>query len=153
MNREVMAEKVRTLILPLVEELRYELYHVEYVKENDENYLRIYIDSPDGISLSDCEKVSRPVSDLLDEKDPISDSYYLEVSSPGVYRYLHTDKHLDRYIGSEVLVKLKTSVEGKKVIKGKLEHHTDSEIIILEENKQINVPKEKIKSVNLEGEL
>jgi ribosome maturation factor RimP len=150
---EQTMDYVRELVAPIVEELGYDFYHMEYVKENNENYLRIYIDRAEGISLEDCEKVSRPVSDMLDEKDPITDSYYLEVSSPGINRYLYTDLHLEKYKGNSVLLKLNSSFEGKKVFKGELVDYTADEITVKEDEKQFHIPRKKIKSVNLEGEL
>lgn len=153
MKLEVLIEKVKDIIAPIVDGLGYELYHIEYVRENGEYYLRIYIDNEAGITLDDCEKVSRPISDKLDEKDPISDSYYLEVSSPGLNRYLYTDKHLNKYIDSEVAVKLIKPVDGKKLIKGNLAGFNESEVAIKINDEEIGVPKDKIKSINLEGEL
>lgn len=153
MNREILIENTRKLVEPIIDELGYEFYHIEYVKEDNENFLRIYIDSPNGISLEDCEKVSRPVSDMLDVKDPIPDSYYLEVSSPGINRGLYTDKHLEKYQGQLISVKLTSNFEGKKIIKGTLLNHTEEEIIIKDDDKELHVPRKKIKSINLEGEL
>lgn len=153
MNLEVLIGKVTELIAPIVDELGYELYHIEYVKENGEFYLRIYIDKETGITLEDCEKVSRPVSDLLDAKDPISESYYLEVSSPGLNRTLYTDKHLSKNIGNEVAVKLGKSIDGKKLLKGSLLGFTEIEVKISIDNEEIVIPREKIKAINLEGEL
>lgn len=153
MVKESVIENVREMIRPIVEALNYELYYVEYVREDNENYLRIYIEKPEGITLDDCENVSRPVSEMLDAKDPIQESYYLEVSSPGVYRTLFTDEHLKRYKGHGVLIKLKAAVEGKKVLKGILEDYTDTDVIITTDNVQVNVPKAKVKTISLEGEL
>lgn len=153
MKREVMLENTRELVEPIIRELGYEFYHIEYVKEDNENFLRIYIDKPEGISLDDCEKVSRPISDMLDVEDPIPDSYYLEVSSPGINRYLYTDSHLEKYKGRLILVKLNSTFEGKKTLVGTLVNHTDEEIMMLSEDKELNVPRKKIKTINLEGEL
>jgi ribosome maturation factor RimP len=153
MKLDTMMEKLNELIAPVVRELNYELYHIEYVKEDGEYYLRIYIDSDKGITLEDCAKVSRPISDILDVKDPISDSYYLEVSSPGIYRGLYTDVHLDRYKGYSVEVKLSKSLDEKKVFQGILEGHNDSEISLNINNEEQIIPRDKIKSINLQGEL
>lgn len=90
------------------------------IKENNEFYLRIYIDKEEGISLTDCEALSRRVSDVLDVEDPIDKAYYLEVSSPGLNRRLFTDEHFKKFVGREVLVKLNGNIEGKKIIKGLL---------------------------------
>lgn len=153
MNREIMVESTRSLIEPIIQDLGYEFYHMEYVKEDNENFLRIYIDSPNGISLEDCEKVSRPISDMLDIKDPIPDSYYLEVSSPGINRGLYTDKHLEKYREHLIHIKLNSSFEGKKVVDGILADHTGEEIVVKDNDKELHIPRKKIKWINLEGEL
>lgn len=153
MKNDTIVAKLFELIRPSVEEKNYELYHLEFVKENGENYLRIYIDTPNGISLEDCEKVSRAVSDLLDDKDPIPDAYYLEVSSPGIERVLYTDKHLEKYIGNEVLFKLKKLFNGSKKYEGKLIAFTDDSISVETDGKEIAIPREYIDFVRLKGEF
>lgn len=153
MSNDAVVEKINELVAPIVRELGYELYFIEYVKENNEYYLRIYIDNDKGINLDDCEKVSRPISDILDLKDPISDSYYLEVSSPGINRGLYTDKHLTRYRGSIIRIKLDKPIDGKKIVDGVLIDFTETDIIISINNNEIRVPRIRIKAVNLEGEL
>ena len=144
--------KVNALVEQIAEELSYDIYHIEYVKESGEYYLRIYIEKDGGVSLNDCEALSRRVSDVLDEKDPITDAYFLEVSSPGLNRTLFTNEHYTRFIGNEVLVKLAKAVEGTKTIKGILKENNESSITV-EGAEEINIPKDKIKSVNLEGEI
>lgn len=155
MKKEALVENVSALAKPIVEGLNYELYHVEYVKENDEYYLRIYIDKPEGISLKDCETVSRQMSEMLDVEDPIKDSYYLEVSSPGINRGLYTEEHYKRSINKLVFVRFDKSINGKKNIKGILSEVNDDSLIIKEENteNEFNVPKDKVKTINLEGEI
>ena len=91
MKVDALLETIDQLVRPIAEELNYEIYHIEYVKENGEYYLRIYIDKDGGIALSDCEALSRRVSDVMDEKDPIKEAYFLEVSSPGLNRTLLGD--------------------------------------------------------------
>ncbi|GIM27804.1 ribosome maturation factor RimP [Clostridium polyendosporum] len=153
MKKELLVEKVAELVKPIVDSLSYELYYVEYVKENNEYFLRIYIDKPEGISLQDCEKVSRQVSDMLDVEDPIKDPYYLEVSSPGLNRPLFTEEHYNRFIGSEVLVRFTKSISGKKNVKGILAEATEETLIVENDDGKFTVPKDKIKAVNLEGEI
>lgn len=153
MNNEALIEKLINLITPIVNDKNLELYHIEYVKESGENFLRIYIDSPNGITLDDCEKVSRPVSDLLDIEEPIPDSYYLEVSSPGIERILYNDTHLSKYIGSEVNVKLLKLFEGKKVYEGSLISYNSEEVIISFDDKNLSIPKDKIKTISLKGDM
>lgn len=150
MNLESLVKDIESLIKPIIEEMNYELYHVEYVKENGEYYLRIYIDSPDGITLQDCEQVSRSISDLLDEADPIKDAYYLEVSSPGINRNLYTPKHYQDNISKKVKVKTISPVMSKKTHEGILKTFNDNEITLEINDEEIIIPIDKIKSVNLE---
>ena len=116
-------EKVEQLVKEPIETLGYSLYDVEYAKEGPNYYLRIYIDSPKGIDLNDCEKVSNQINEILDKEDYIKEQYFLEVSSPGIERILRKDEHLEQNIGKEVEVKLfKKYVNGSKNYKGILEN-------------------------------
>lgn len=99
-------EKVENLISKTIEDLGYELYDVVYEKEAQDYYLRIFIDTPNGISLNDCEKVNDAINDMLDEANYIKDQYFLEVSSPGIERVLRKEKHLQASIGKEVTCNL-----------------------------------------------
>ena len=149
-----MIEKIEALVKPIISELLYELYYVEYIKENGEFYLRIYIDKKDDrISLDDCVAVSRRVSEILDTEDPIEEAYYLEVSSPGLNRGLYNEEHFKRFIGREVLVKLTSSINGTKSVKGILKDVLKDAIIVVEEETEVEIPKDKIKFANLEGEI
>lgn len=152
MKVDALLETIHQLVGPIAEELNYEIYHIEYVKENGEYYLRIYIDKEGRVTLADCETLSRRVSDVMDEKDPISGAYFLEVSSPGLNRSLFTDNHFKKQIGKEIMIRLTKSLDGKKNIKGILrEVNTDS--IMVEVDELIKIPKDKIKAANLEGEI
>ena len=152
MKIDALVNEIYEMVNPIAEELNYDIYHIEYVKENGEFYLRIYIEKDGGITLSDCEALSRRVSDLMDEKDPIKDPYFLEVSSPGLNRTLFTEEHYKRFIGREVMVKFTKSVDGKKNIKGILKEVNEDSIVVEAEN-LMNIPKDKIKSANIEGEI
>ena len=152
MKVNALVEQIAEIVKPIAEELNYDIYHIEYVKESGEYYLRIYIEKDGGVSLNDCEALSRRVSDVLDEKDPITDAYFLEVSSPGLNRTLFTNEHYTRFIGNEVLVKLNKAIEGTKTIKGILKENNETSITV-EGTEEIIIPKDKIKSVNLEGEI
>ena len=152
MKIDALVNEIYEMVNPIAEELNYDIYHIEYVKENGEFYLRIYIEKDGGITLSDCEALTRRVSDLMDEKDPIKDPYFLEVSSPGLNRTLFTEEHYKRFIGREVMVKFTKSVDGKKNIKGILKEVNEDSIVV-EADQLINIPKDKIKSVNIEGEI
>ena len=119
-KRDEYEAKATELIMPIVQSNNYELVDMEYVKEGSSNYLRAYIDKPGGITVDDCEIVSRAFSDKLDEKDFISESYILEVSSPGLGRPFRKDKDFERNIGEEVELKLFKPVEHKKDFEGLL---------------------------------
>ena len=153
MKKNILVEKIEELIKPIISELLYELYYVEYIKENGEFYLRIYIDKEEGrISLDDCAAVSGRVSEILDVKDPIEDAYYLEISSPGLNRGLYKDEHFKKFIGREVLIKLTGSINGVKSIQGILEEVLE-EIIVIDAEMKVEIPKDKIKYANLQGEI
>lgn len=141
-------EKVESLIKDKIEHIGYELYDVEYVKEGKDYYLRIFIDSPNGIDLNDCEKVNNEINDLLDEADYIKEAYFLEVSSPGVERVLKKDKHLEANIGTEVNVKLfKKDDSGKKEYKGILKNFDKEKIILKVEGKNIEIERKNISQI------
>ena len=152
MKIDALVNEIYEMVNPIAEELNYDIYHIEYVKENGEFYLRIYIEKDGGITLRDCEALSRRVSDLMDEKDPIKDPYFLEVSSPGLNRTLFTENHYKRFIGREVMVRFTKSIDGKKNVKGILKEVNDDSIVVEAEN-LMNIPKDKIKSANIEGEI
>lgn len=109
-------EKVEDLVKSKIEELGYKLYDVEYAKEGKDIFLRIYIDNEKGIDLTDCEKVSTEINDILDEADYIKTEYFLEVSSPGIERILRKDSHLEENIGKDIEVKLFKPIDKEKII-------------------------------------
>ena len=115
------AQVVADIVLPYAQQLGYELYDVEYVKEGADYFLRIYIDKPDGvISSDDCEKLSRAIDPVLDEADPIQSSYYLEVSSVGLDRPLKTEKDFKRFMGSKIELRLFNPLNGVRELTGVL---------------------------------
>lgn len=126
------ANVVRELLEPHINGLGYELWDTEYVKEGSEWYLRITIDTPDGIFIDDCEKVHRFIEPLLDEADPIENTFRLEVSSPGIERELRTDRHFEVSLGKEVGLKLFTARNGKKQLRGRLDAYEDGIITLTE---------------------
>ncbi len=113
-KRDDYESKATELIMPIIEANHYELVDLEYVKEGSSKYLRAYIDKPGGITVEDCEIVSRAFSDKLDEKDFIDEAYILEVSSPGLGRPFKKDKDFERNIDEEVEMKLYKAVNHKK---------------------------------------
>ena len=109
-----VTDTVAALAAPIVEGAGCSLWDVEYVKEAGDWFLRVYIDKEEGISIDDCEAVSRPLSDLLDEADPIEGSYVFEVSSAGADRVLKTPEHFEQFMGAEVEVRLYRPRDGRK---------------------------------------
>ena len=125
-----VTDTVAQLALPFVEAAGCSLWDVEYVKEAGEWFLRIYIDKEGGISIEDCEAVSRPLSDKLDEADPIEGSYTLEVSSAGADRVLKKPEHLARFRGEPVDVRLYRAREGRKGLTGTLKGYDDGDVTV-----------------------
>ena len=115
-----VVSRVRTLIEPTAEELGYFLWDVEYVKEGSQWYLRITIDSENGITIDDCETFSRAIDPVLDEADPISDSYHLEISSPGIERDIKTPAHIAYCQGETVEARLFAPLNGSRTHRGTL---------------------------------
>jgi len=118
-----MVETLQALLSPVVESEGCELYDLEYVKEGFDRILRLFIDKEEGIDITDCERVSRAVELVLDEQDPISGEYRLQVSSPGVERKLKTPAHYAKFTGHKVSVRLfapHEPVMGRKKFTGKL---------------------------------
>lgn len=136
-------EKVEQLVKQEIEQNGYELYDVEYTKEGKDFFLRITIDKPDGIQLEDCEKVHYIVNDLLEETDYIKESYYLEISSPGVEKVLRKDKHLKQQLGKKVSIKLFRPLEGEKELIGTLKSF-DSEKLEIEIDRVIEIDRKNI---------
>ncbi|CEI73552.1 MULTISPECIES: ribosome maturation factor RimP [Romboutsia] len=132
---------IEELVSEITEPLNFEIVDVEYVKEAGEYYLRVFLDKEGGISLNDCEAVSRQLSEVLDVKDPIKDNYFLEVSSPGLDRPLKKDKDFVRYAGRDVEIKLYKPLNGSKQFEGTLVGLTDEntiKVIINDEEVEFN---------------
>lgn len=129
-RREQYQQRTEQLILPLLKENHFDLVDVEYVKEGTYWYLRAYIDKEGGITVDDCELVSRALSDRLDEEDFIPDSYILEVSSPGLGRPLKKDKDFERSLGQKVEVKLFKPISKTKELFGILKDYDQEKIEI-----------------------
>lgn len=129
-RREEYEQQTETLLTPIVTGFGFELVDVEYVKEAGTWYLRAYIDKPGGITVDDCEDVSRAFSDILDEKDYIEDSYIFEVSSPGLGRPLKKEKDFQRSLGEEVELRTFRAIDRQKEFVGIL-HAFDKETVTL----------------------
>ena len=129
-KRELYEQKTEQLLTPIVEEYGFELVDVEYVKEGSTWYLRSYIDKPGGISIDDCEKVSRRLSDLLDQEDFIEDAYIMEVSSPGLGRPLMMEKDFRRRLGEEVEIRTYRMIDKQKEFTGILKDYDENTVTI-----------------------
>lgn len=144
-------KNISKCIKPIIEEIGYTLYDVIYEKEGSQNYLRIFIDKPDGISINDCENVNNAITDILDEKDFIKNAYMLEVSSPGIERRIRTDEHLKQSIGENVQIhtyKNEESIKSKDIL-GKLKAFDEKQIcIVIEKDKEIKIDKSNISKMN-----
>lgn len=158
MDKKRIVDLVRTETEPFFQAEGYVLYHMEYVKEGRDWYLRIFIekapaageDWPGGVSTEDCEKVSRYISDRLDQLDPIEQNYYLEVSSPGMDRPLLKETDYRRYLGHLVDVRLYESIEGKKTVTGRLSGITEDAIEIGDEKgRALSIPRKNVSMTRL----
>lgn len=126
------AEIVRQLAEPIAAQAGVFIWDVRFVKEGADWYLRVFIDREEqGVTIDDCVAVSRKLSDVLDEKDPIAQSYCLEVSSPGIERELTRPEHFDMFTGAAVVVRLYQAVDGEKEFAGILEGVTDENNVVL----------------------
>jgi len=139
-----VTEIVEQLALPAVEAAGCELWDVEYVREAGEWYLRLYIDKTGGVDILDCEAISRVVSDLLDEADPIEGSYTFEVSSAGAERVLKRPGDFERFMGSPVTVKLYKSRDGRKEFAGHLTGWQDGAVTITVGKTEMTFQKEEV---------
>ena len=133
-KKEQYEQQTENLLEPIVTGFGFELVDVEYVKEAGTWYLRAYIDKPGGITVDDCEAVSRKFSDILDEKDYIEDTYIFEVSSPGLGRPLKKDKDFQRNLGEEVEVRTYRAIEKQKEFTGVLQAFDKDSVTIIYED-------------------
>lgn len=141
---------VEELVLPIINAKDIELVDVEYVKEAGQFYLRIYLEKEGGITLNDCEEVSREINPILDEKDPIKDNYFLEVCSPGLDRPLKKEKDFIRYAGRDVEIKLYKPLNGTKELEGELVGLTeDKKIKVIIDNNEVEFDKKEIAIIRL----
>lgn len=136
--------KVENLIQPIIHDLGYELYDVQYLKEGKDYYLRITIDKSEGITIQDCENVNRAIDEILDEVDFINTAYFLEVSSPGLERILRKPWHFEKQIGNQIQVKLFQAIEKQKELQGILIEYKENELKLQINEKLIKIEKKNI---------
>ena len=144
-------EIVRDIAKPIADSLGLDLWDVRFIKEGTQWYLRIFIDKKEGISIEDCEAMSRAIDKPLDDADPINQSYCLEVCSPGIERELVRDEHFERFIGADIKIRLiRANSEGKKELYGKLLNISGNIVQIESEGKSINIDKKDTASLRLD---
>lgn len=148
-KRETYEAKTEELLMPIAEANRVEIYDIEYVKEGSDWYLRAYIDKEGGVTINDCESVSRALSDELDKADFIEDAYILEVSSPGLGRTLKKDKHLQKSLLQEVELKTYKPVLGSKEFAGILMAFDEKTVTILSEDEEMVFERADIATIKL----
>jgi ribosome maturation factor RimP len=144
-----IVEIVTEFVRPIVEQNGCELWDVEYVSEGGQWYLRVYIDKSDGVSIDDCERISRAIDPILDEKDPITNSYTFEVSSAGLERTLKQPAHFQRFLGENVEVKLYKPVDGSKLYTGILSAYDNGSVTLDRNGESVTFSKEQIANVRL----
>lgn len=148
-----VTEVVEELTQPIIQELGLELVEIEFVKEGKNWFLRVYIDKENGVDIEDCGIVSERLSEKLDELDPITQNYFLEVSSPGAERPLKKAKDFEKAIGKNVFIKTYEPIDGEKGFEGKLLEYDGQtvkvEMKIKTRKKVIEIPVEKVASARL----
>ncbi len=144
-----ITEQVWQFAEPVVQEKGCLLWDVEYVREGGEWFLRLYIDKDGGVDISDCEAVSRAVDPILDEKDPIPESYHFEVCSAGLERALKRPGDFQQFMGSKVLVKLYRPKDGVKELKGVLSGYADGDVTLDVGGASVTLEKKEVALVRL----
>ncbi|MEA5085548.1 MAG: ribosome maturation factor RimP [Lachnospiraceae bacterium] len=151
MAKEMNTEKkVEALLTPIIEANNVELADVEFVKEGQNWYLRIYIEKDGGVTIDDCEVVSRAIEKVIDEKDPIEQAYILEVSSPGIDRPLKKDTDFIKYASEVVDVKLYKAIDKQKEFQGKLKGLEGTVVTIIDDDgREVSFERKDIASIRL----
>ena len=144
-----IAQKVYDLALPVAQSQGLEIWDVEYLREAGQWFLRVYIDKADGIGIDDCERFSREMDPILDEADPISESYVFEVSSAGAERELKRPGDFERFYGAKVEVKLYRGVDNSKSYVGELVSYADGAVTVNVAGQQRVFEKENVAQVRL----
>jgi ribosome maturation factor RimP len=146
-------DKVRRPVEAAVRGLGYELVGVEYLPQGRRSLLRVYIDSPEGVTVDDCERVSHQVSGVLDVDDPIHGQYVLEVSSPGLDRPLFTAEHFRRFAGNRVRLRISPPLEGRRNFTGLLKGMQDETVVLVHEDGEWEIPLNYVEQARLVPEL
>ena len=148
-----VTELVEKLARPIVEENGCQLWDVEYVREGSEYFLRLYLDKEGGVDINDCERISRAMDPILDEKDPIPTSYHFEVCSAGLERALKRPSDFERFMGSAITVKLYRPRNGLKEIPCVLTGYEDGKVTVTAGKETITFEKSEVALVRLRVEF
>ena len=148
-----VTDQVTALAQPVVESCGCSLWDVEYVREGSERYLRLYIDKDGGVDINDCEKVHRAVDPLLDEHDPIPESYHFEVCSAGLERALKRPSDFEKFMGSPILIKLYRPKNGLKEFPAILRGYEDGKVTAEAGKETITFEKSEVALVRLRVEF
>jgi ribosome maturation factor RimP len=153
-NRQeaVLRDRLIELLAPVVDRLGYELWELEFASRAGGGLLRLYIDSPQGITLDDCERVSHAVAAALDEADPIPGHYNLEISSPGLDRVLRTAAHFERFLGERARVEMRSTVGGQRRFLGVLRAVNGTELLLDAEGGEVRLSIDDIHKARLAPE-
>lgn len=144
-------KRIEEIVSPFAKELGLEIWDVRYAKEGSDWYLRIFIDKEDGVSIDDCVDLTHAISKPLDDADPISQSYMLEVASPGVERELTKKEHFMKYIGSPVMVRTIRAIDGVRDFKGTLKAFENNQITVaLQDGNELALEKKETVYVKLD---
>ncbi|KAA0817976.1 ribosome maturation factor RimP [Bacillus licheniformis] len=146
-------DTVSEMVQPILDNLQLELVDIEFVKEGQSWFLRVFIDSDDGVDIEECAKVSEALSEKLDEADPIKQNYFLEVSSPGAERPLKKEADFMKALGKNVYIKTYEAIEGNKEFEGELSafdgENVEVTVMIKTRRKTINIPYDKVAKARL----
>lgn len=148
MKKPNIATEVQALLSPVIEGLGYAVWDVQFRKVGADFTLTVTIDSEDGISIDDCEKVHRAIDPLLDEADPIEVAYVLEVSSPGIEREIRTDAHIEACMGEEIDVRLFAPQDGKRAFVGRIAAYEDGKLTLSTAEGDVIIPRAAISAMN-----
>ncbi len=151
MNKANLAERIRQVAEKIVEKKALELVHVEVIGAGKGLTVRVFIDKENGINHDDCSLVSQEIEQYLDSEDPISGSYTLEVSSPGIERGLYSLKDFEKFAGEKAKLQTHTAINGQRNFRGKIEQVSGEQIIFEDKtNGQVEIPFSSVKKANLE---
>jgi len=142
-------QQLQALIAPVVSALGCELWGLEYLTQGRQSTVRVYIERDGGVTLEDCERVSRQLGSVFDVEDPVSEHYTLEVSSPGMDRPLYTLEQFALYLGEEVALRLRAPIDGRRKFKGVLRSLENNDVLVVVDEKEYLLPFETIEKANI----